>query len=51
MFQRAFERKNPLFSLPIYYPLAYYIGLDERIDPLEENRQKQVVGLRACADS
>ena len=45
MFQRAFERKNPLFSLPIYYPLAYYIGPDERIDPLEENRQKQVVGL------
>ena len=45
MFQRAFEKKNPLFSLPIYYPLAYYIGPDEAIDPLEENRQKQVVGL------
>lgn len=45
MFQRAFEKTNPLFSLPIYYPLAYYIGPDDRIDPLEENRQKQVVGL------
>jgi len=45
MFQQAFERKNPLFSLPIYYPLAYYIGPDDDIDPLEENRQKQVVGL------
>ena len=45
MFEKAFEKKNPLFSLPIYYPLAYYIGPNEDIDPLEENRQKQVVGL------
>ena len=45
VFQGAFKRKNPLFSLPIYYPLAYYKGPDEAIDPLEENRQKQVVGL------
>ncbi len=45
MFQRAFERKNPLFTLAIYYPLAYYIGPDQEINPLEENRQKQVVGL------
>ena len=45
MFQRAFERTNPLFSLAIYYPLAHYIGPDEEINPFEENRQKQVVGL------
>ena len=45
VFQRAFERKNPLFTLSIYYPLAHYTGSDEDIDPLEENRQKQVVGL------
>ncbi len=45
MFQRAFERKNPLFTLAIYYPLAYYVGPDQEINPLEENRQKQVVGL------
>ena len=45
MFETAFEKRNPLFSLPIYYPLAYYIGSDEDTDPLEENRQKQVVGL------
>ena len=45
LFERAFEKKNPLFSLPIYYPLAYYIGPDDSIDPFEENRQKQVVGL------
>ena len=44
LFARAFEKDNPLFSLPIYYPLAYYTGPDD-IDPLEENRQKQVVGL------
>ena len=24
---QAFERAKPLFALPIYYPLAYYIGL------------------------
>lgn len=45
MFERAFEKENPLFSLPIYYPLAYYKGSDDSIDPFEENRQKQVVGL------
>ena len=43
--ERAFEKKNPLFTLPIYYPLAYYKGDDTSIDPFEENRQKQVVGL------
>lgn len=45
LFETAFERKDPLFSLPIYYPLAYYKGDDKSIDPFEENRQKQVVGL------
>ncbi len=41
----AFERKNPLFSLAMYYPLAYYQGPDKEIDPFENERQKQVVGL------
>ena len=45
MFQEAFERENPLFSLAIYYPLAHYIGPDEQISPADENRQQQVVGL------
>ncbi len=45
LFEKAFEKKNPLFSLAIYYPLRYYIGPDESINPLEENRQRQVVGL------
>ena len=40
----AFKRENPLFTLPMYYPLHWYRG-QEDIDPLEENRQKQVVGL------
>jgi hypothetical protein len=45
MFENAFTRKNPLFTLPMYYPLAWYKGDDKSIDPFEENRQKQVVGL------
>ena len=45
LLEKAFERKDPLFTLPIYYPLAYYKGDDKSIDPFEQNRQKQVVGL------
>ena len=45
MFEKAFTRKNPLFTLPMYYPLAWYKGDDKSIDPLMEGRQKQVVGL------
>jgi superfamily II DNA or RNA helicase len=43
--EQAFSRAKPLFSLAIYYPLAYYKGADESIDPIENNRQYQVVGL------
>jgi hypothetical protein len=45
MFENAFTKQNPLFALPMYYPLAWYNGPDKTIDPVEENRQKQVVGL------
>lgn len=45
MFEKAFTRQNPLFTLPMYYPLAWYKGDDKSIDPLEQGRQKQVVGL------
>ncbi len=45
LIEKAFEKRYPLFSLPIYYPLAYYKGDDETIDPFEEGRQKQIVGL------
>ena len=44
MFEKACRRQHPLFSLAIYYPLAHYIG-SEDINPLEEGRQRQVVGL------
>jgi hypothetical protein len=45
MIEKAFRKERPLFSLAIYYPLHYYKGPDSSIDPLLENRQKQVVGL------
>lgn len=45
MIEVAFSKEAPLFVLPIYYPLAYYRGKREDIDPLQEGRQKQVVGL------
>jgi superfamily II DNA or RNA helicase len=45
MFENAFTRKNPLFTLPMYYPLAWYKGPDTSIDSFEQNRQMQVVGL------
>jgi hypothetical protein len=47
MVEAAFEKDKPLFALPIYYPLAYYIGPDKEAAEraIEENRQAQVVGL------
>ena len=45
LFEKAFAKQNPLFTLPMYYPLHWYRGPDKDIDPFEENRQKQVVGL------
>jgi superfamily II DNA or RNA helicase len=43
--EQAFNNEKPLFSLAIYYPLAYYTGPDTSINRWVENRQKQVVGL------
>lgn len=43
--EKAFNKKKPLFSLAVYYPLAYYKGPDNTIDPLIQGRQKQVVSL------
>jgi superfamily II DNA or RNA helicase len=45
MVETAFQKHKPLFALPIYYPLAYYRGADAAIDPRDQNRQAQVVGL------
>ena len=39
----AFKSENPLFILPMYYPLAYSKNPD--IDTKLENRQRQIVGL------
>ena len=43
--EKAFDKAEPLFVLGTYYPLAYYTGKDETIDPWVEGRQKQVVRL------
>lgn len=43
MLEKAFNKKQPLFTLPMYYPLAYSRG--PVADGFAENRQKQVVGL------
>lgn len=45
MVETAFKKDKPLFALAIYYPLHYYIGDDNTIDPFKENRQKAVVSL------
>lgn len=43
----AFNKEKPLFSLAVYYPLAYYIGpdMEKKERAWQENRQKQVVSL------
>ena len=45
LFEKAFEKQSPLFTLPMYYPLHWYRGPDQDISSFDENRQKQVVGL------
>lgn len=45
MIETAFSKQKPLFSLAMYYPLAFYKGPDTSIDPMVEGRQKEVVGL------
>ena len=47
MVEQAFEKDKPLFSLAIYYPLAYYKGpdIEQKERAWKENRQKEVVGL------
>ena len=41
--EEAFRKENPLFTLPMYYPLAF--SRRPEVDTIVENRQKQVVGL------
>lgn len=47
MVETAFENESPLFYLPIYYPLNYWIGPAEEREAQKfaEGRQGQVVGL------
>jgi hypothetical protein len=42
--EKAFNKKEPLFTLPMYYPLGY-LKDPKDIDPFASNRQKQVVAL------
>ena len=47
MVEKAFSKEKPLFSLAVYYPLAYYRKPKEETEEFafKENRQKQVVRL------
>jgi superfamily II DNA or RNA helicase len=47
MVEKAFSKKKPLFSLAVYYPLAYYRKPKEESEEFafRENRQIQVVRL------
>jgi len=47
MVEKAFEKEKPLFTLALYYPLAYYIGpdMEKQQRAFAENRQREVVGL------
>jgi len=51
MFEKAFQREKPLFTLPMYYPLFWSrvqsdtSGKSLKDIAFDENRQKQVVGL------
>jgi superfamily II DNA or RNA helicase len=45
LFEAAFAKASPLFTLPMYYPLYWYKGPDKDIDSFEQNRQKEVVSL------
>ena len=45
--EKAFAKKTPLFSLAIYYPLAYPVKAAEEgeVDPFDKGRQEQIVRL------
>ncbi|MGE0883665.1 MAG: helicase-related protein [Blastocatellales bacterium] len=45
MVETAFNKKEPLFSLPIYYPYEWYKGDEDAVPDFEIGRRKQVVTL------
>lgn len=45
LLEEAFNSKNPLLTLGIYYPLNYHRPSEGEIDSFEEGRQRQIVGL------
>jgi hypothetical protein len=47
MVESAFEKEKPLFTLAVYYPMAYYIGpdIEKQKRAFLENRQREVVAL------
>ena len=50
LFEKAFSKKNPLFTLPMYYPLNYYIGDDpDAITAMDEGRQRRSCASSACS--
>ena len=46
LFEKAFAKQSPLFTLPMYYPLHWYRGAGQGYrNRSRRNRQRQVVGL------
>lgn len=45
MVEDAFNKKQPLFSLPVYSPYEWYKGDEETVPDFERGRRKQVVTL------
>lgn len=43
--EEAFSADKPLLRLGIYYPLYYYQRGGAEVDPFDEGRQRQIVGL------
>lgn len=45
LLEEAFNSERPLLRLGIYYPLYYYRHDEKSIDPFDQGRQMQIVGL------
>jgi hypothetical protein len=45
LFEKAFQKSNPLFTLAMYYPGPWALDPEALGTPLEEGRLQQIVGL------